>query len=193
MSVLAKRCLSAALCCLVVALAAGCTRPNNPDRYDRSKAMTSAPTYRGIVLSVRQVEVTGQEKGSNIAGNIAGGAAGGVAGSTIGGGRGGMLAAIAGVVGGAILADRAQDIATAHVAFEYIVEVEAPVYRREGDVGGTQANLTGTFEKVLRTVIQKDEKPFAIGSRVFLIDNKEDPRVIPDGTAQPQPKVDLSQ
>jgi len=192
-SVMAKRRLGIALLALVLVLVGGCTRPNNPDRYDRSKAMESAPTFRGIVVSARQVEVSGQERGSNTAGNIAGAAAGGVAGSAIGGGRGGLLSAIAGVVGGAVLADRAQDVVTAHVAYEYIVEIEMPIMRREGEWVGTRANLSTGMEKVLRTVVQKDESPIAAGSRVFLIDHRKDPRIIPDGAAQPQPKVDLTQ
>lgn len=176
---------------LAVALVAGCTRPNNPERYDRGNTDASARTYRGIVLSARQVEVSGQQSGgSNTVGNIAGGAAGGVVGSAVGGGRGGLLSTIIGVVGGVIAADKAQELATAHKAYEYIVEIEAPVERREGSVASSNANLTYTFEKVLRTVVQQDERPLAVGARIFLIDNK-DPRVILDSTTQPQPKVDL--
>lgn len=175
---------------VALTLVVGCTRPNNPERYDRANTDISARTYRGIVLSVRQVEVSGQQGGSNTAGNIAGGALGGVAGSTVGGGRGGLLSAIVGVVGGVIAADKVQELATAHKAYEYVVEIEAPLERREGTVASSNANITYSVEKILRTVIQQDERPLAVGSRVFMIDSK-DPRVVPDSAAAAQPKVDL--
>lgn len=175
----------------LLVMVAGCTKPNEPGRYDRANTTESVTTMRGIVLSVRQVEVTGQKTGDNTTGNILGGAGGAVAGSAVGKGRGSLLGAILGVAAGVIATDKVQDLATAYQAFEYIVEVEAPITRIEGLDRDRKTNVSRADEKILRTVIQQEEKPLAVGARVFLIDGK-DPRVIPDSSAQPQPKVDLS-
>lgn len=176
---------------LVLAATTSCSRPNNPERYERRNTEKSVKTFRGVVLNVRQVEVSGQQ-GGNLPGNAMGGAAGGVAGSAAGSGRGSVLGAIAGVIGGAVVADKFQDGATAYNAYEYIVEVEAPVIRREGIWFGLDANLTSVSEKILRTVVQQDTQPMTVGARIFLIDGK-DPRVILDVSVQPQPKIDMKE
>jgi len=176
---------------LALLLATGCTRPNNPDRYERRNTEKSVNTYRGIVLNVRQVEVSGQQ-GGNLPGSAAAAAAGGVVGSAAGGGRGSVLGAIAGVIGGAVIGDKVQDGVTAYNAYEYIVEIEWPTHRRQGDLWGANANLAFGWEKILRTIVQQDAQPMSIGARIFLIDGR-DPRVIPDATAQAQPKVDMKE
>jgi len=104
-------------------LMAGCaTESNSNSVYSRAQAQREQTIRYGVVESVREVTIQGNQTG---AGTIAGGAIGGVAaGSLIGGGNGSVAAGILGAVLGGIAGSAAENKINQRRALEITVRLE---------------------------------------------------------------------
>jgi outer membrane lipoprotein SlyB len=111
--------LSAFVACLVLI---GCTRNISPDSYAVGSVGQVNRAVRGVIISVRQVNISGSQSGAVGAAGAAGGA---VAGSAIGGGtRENILGAIAGAVIGGIAGSAIEEGSTRQQGMEYVVEAQ---------------------------------------------------------------------
>jgi outer membrane lipoprotein SlyB len=153
----------------LVALSA-CGPSYSPDTYASAAAQQAAKVERGIVVGVRQVDISAN---TTIAG-ATGGAAGGLGASQVGSGVVNGLAtlggAVAGVVAGSTVGHAIEDTS----GYEYIVR------KPNGD---------------LVSVTQKDATPLAVGARVLVIAGPQ-ARIVADYTvdepavgAMPMPLV----
>ncbi|MBN9343371.1 MAG: hypothetical protein BGO76_05565 [Caedibacter sp. 38-128] len=153
--------------CSTAAMLSGCAREISSNVYSDTHVGEASRTFRGIVVSVREVEVTNAEKlQENTAGIVAGGVGGGVVGHQFGKGRGNTAATAAGALLGAVAGAYAEKALSSQNAFEYIVELS-----------------TGE----MRTVVQGKDTKYAPGQRVLLIVGQEGrSRIIPDSSPAPQ-------
>lgn len=150
-------------CLLLVSilLLGGCARDLGSDEFTDSDVNSVQQSYRGVIISRRQVTIRAKDKlGDNTTGMIGGGVGGALLGSQFGAGRGqvvgGVLGAAAGAIGGA-LAERAL---TTQKGMEYTVELTS------GRVIAVMQGLTPLLEE---------------GQSVFvLVPTKGRPRVIAD-------------
>lgn len=138
----------------------GCARQISPNVYSDSSVGETSSTFRGVVVTKRQVEVAGSDKlQDNTAGGLIGGATGAVAGSAIGGGRGNIAATVLGGLGGAVAGAYAQKALESQQAFEYTIELH------NGD---------------MKTVVQGLEPSLSVGQSVLLIvSGKGRSRIVP--------------
>lgn len=127
---------------------AGCARQISPNVYTETHVGEASTTYRGMVVSVRQVRVAPEKLEENATGTALGGVAGGVAGYQFGQGRGQVAATAAGALLGAIAGNLAENELKSQDAYEYVVELES-----------------GT----LKTVVQGMDVKLNPGDRVLLI------------------------
>ena len=109
---------------LIVAFLGGCAKNISSDQYSEDDVGSVKQTYRGVILSVRNVQVTGGDSlGDNTAGLVGGGVGGALLGSQLGKGRGsvvgGVLGAAAGALGGAFLEKKLKE----QDGVEYTVEL----------------------------------------------------------------------
>lgn len=103
-------------------LLAACTRNISPDTYSVGSVGEANRTVRGIIISVRDVKITGNSSGVGAGAGATGGA---VAGSAIGnGGRSNALGAIGGAVVGGIAGAVIEEGSTRQIGIEYVVETE---------------------------------------------------------------------
>jgi outer membrane lipoprotein SlyB len=134
----------------------GCQRPGQ-NVYNYNEVGRAALVNFGTVVSVREVNVQGQNTG---AGGVVGAAAGGIAGSQIGRGGGNAAATLGGVVVGAIAGAMIEQAAANRTATEYVVTMQTGVTltlvqdRTEGDapinVGDrVMVQLSGGKQRVL--------------------------------------------
>lgn len=145
----------------LLALAA-CGQSYSPDTYATRAVQQANRAERGVIVGVRRVEI--QADGTT--GATAGAAAGAAAGSQIGqGGLANAFSAIGGGVLGGLLGTATERAAGDTNGFEYIVRKD-------------------NKEKDLVSVVQKDEKPLAIGQRVLVISGNQ-ARIVPDYTTDP--------
>ncbi len=154
----------ALLAAATAAALAGCTPDYSPNTYSSNAVQQANKVEQGVIVGVRDVDVSANPT----AGAVVGGAAGGIAGAQVGTGPISAFSALGGsLIGG--LAGTAAEHATGDTkAFEYIVRKSA------GD---------------LVSVTQKDTTPLAIGERVLVIAGSQ-ARVVPDYTVNltPGPK-----
>jgi outer membrane lipoprotein SlyB len=144
---------------LVVALlsVAKCSPDISPDTYSLGAVQQAAKVDRGIIIGLRQIDVSA----SPDAATATGAAAGGIAGSQApGGGVGAAMGALGGTVIGGIVGTAAGHAAADTTAYEYVVR------ETKGD---------------LVSVTQKDAKPLPIGQKVLVIAGKQ-ARIVPDYT-----------
>lgn len=127
---------------------AGCGRNISPSVYSEAHVGEASTTYRGTVVSFRQVRVAPEKLEENATGTALGGVAGGVAGYQFGKGRGQVAATAAGALLGAIAGNLAEGELKSQDAFEYVVELDS-----------------GT----LKTVVQGMDVKFNPGERILLI------------------------
>lgn len=136
---------------LILLIVTGCTRQISQNVYKGSDVGAPASTYRGVIVSARQVTVEEGDKLSDNTMGIAGGAlAGGLIGSQFGGGStaplvGAGLGAVAGGVGGAFL----EKHLTTQDAMEYTVQIDG----------------TGN----LMTIVQGVDTVYSVGQRVLVM------------------------
>jgi len=144
------------ICALVVAGLSGCGPNYSPDTYSTTAVQQANKVEQGVIVGVRNVDVSA----SGTAGAVTGAAAGGIAGAQVGSGPISALSALGGsLVGG--LAGTAVEHATADTsAYEYIVR------KSSGD---------------LVSVTQKDKAPLTLGLHVLVIAGNQ-ARIVPDYT-----------
>ncbi len=153
--------------CSTAAMLSGCAREISSNVYSDSHVGEASRTFRGIVVSVREIEVTNAEKlQENTAGILAGGVGGGVVGHQFGKGGGNTAATAAGALLGAVAGAYAEKALSSQTALEYIVELS-----------------TGE----MRTVVQGKDAKYAPGQRILLIVGQQGrSRIIPDSSPTPQ-------
>jgi len=111
---------------LILLLTSGCTRQISQNVYKGADVGAPAKTYRGVIVSVRQVTVEeGDMLENNALGIAGGGLLGGVVGSQFGGGNtapliGAGIGAIAGGIGGAFLEKHLKT----QEAIEYTIQID---------------------------------------------------------------------
>jgi len=156
---------------LIAALAAGlagCGPDYSPNTYASNAVQQANKVDQGVVVGVRQVDVSA----SGTVGTVTGAAAGGIAGSQVGSGATSAFTALGGSLVGGLAGAAAEHATSDTKAFEYIVR------KTNGE---------------LLSVTQKDDAPLAIGQKVLVIAGNQ-ARVVADytvpveaGTGQPKP------
>ncbi|HCP77733.1 MAG: hypothetical protein CML16_11125 [Pusillimonas sp.] len=142
----------AAVC---VALLAGCANNINPNTYSVSSVGQVNRTIAAVIVSARDVDISG----TSGVGATAGVAAGATAGSAIGGGtRSNVLGAIGGAVIGGIAGAAIENSATQKTGIEYVVQ---------------------TSNGNLMTLVQGLEPRFSEGQSVLVLYGSPS-RLIPD-------------
>lgn len=171
----------------------GCSSANQSDVV--TAGSTAGKVMYGTVVSSRSVTIKESKNLSdNALGGIGGGVAGGIAGSTIGGGKGQDVATVGGVLAGAVLGAVIQDQLSTTKGFEYIVELDAPkasssktkrsLRTERGSKNAVEEDIQDSVVMDERasdalSVIQKDETPIAIGTRVMVIMRDDGTRIVP--------------
>lgn len=157
---------------LVVSLAAlsgsGCQTRLGSNQYTAASVKQASQVYSGVIISVRQVEISETDNvGKNTTGAGIGALTGGLLGLGVGKGRGNVAAVGAGALLGGVAGAYAQDALGRQSGFEYTVKL-------------------GNGE--ILQVVQTDPAALPVGQRVFvsLNDGPEGrPRVTPDNTGLP--------
>jgi outer membrane lipoprotein SlyB len=133
-----------------------CTPNISPDSYAIGAVGQTNRAVRGVIVSAREVDISGSRSG---VGGAAGAAAGGVGGSAIGSSvRGNVVGAIGGAVVGGIIGSVVEEGTTAQKGMEYVVETE---------------------NGALITVVQGIDQPLSTGRKVIVLYGSR-ARVIPD-------------
>jgi outer membrane lipoprotein SlyB len=152
-----------AFCAALAVSVTGCGPDYSPNTYSSNAVQQANKVDQGVVVGVRQVDVSA----AGTTGTLVGGAAGGIAGAQAGSGVTSALGALGGSLVGGIAGNAAEHVAGDTHAFEYIVR------KSNGD---------------LLSVTQKDEMPLAVGQKVLVISGNQ-ARVVPDYTVPaPPPK-----
>ncbi len=98
---------------------AGCSL-HSGSTYERNEMGSPQYFKKGVIVSVRDVEIKGTESG---AGAVAGASAGGLAGSTLGGNTATrVLGALGGAVIGGVVGHATEDVITSGDASEFIIQ-----------------------------------------------------------------------
>lgn len=134
----------------------GCGPSYSPNTYATDAVQQAAKVDPGIIVGVRQVDISA----SGTTGAVVGGAAGGIAGSQVGEGAEKALTTLGSTLVGGIAGSTAEHVISDTQAYEYIIR------EPKGD---------------LVSVTQKDKVPLAIGQKVLVIAGKQ-ARVVPDYT-----------
>lgn len=157
-----------ALLAALAAALAGCGPDYSPNTYASNAVQQANAVVQGVVVGVRQVDVSAAAG----VGTVTGAAAGGIAGSQVGVGPARAFSALGGSLVGGIAGAAAEHATSDTTAFEYIVR------KTNGD---------------LLSVTQKDEVPLTIGQKVLVIAGNQ-ARVVADYTvpvrteaAEPKP------
>ncbi len=135
---------------------AGCGPSYSPNTYATDAVQQAAKVDPGIVVGVREVDISA----SGTTGALVGGAAGGIAGSQVGEGAEKAFTTLGSTLVGGIAGSTAEHVISDAQAYEYIVR------EPKGD---------------LVSVTQKDKVPLVIGQKVLVIAGKQ-ARVVPDYT-----------
>ena len=147
----------------LVALVAGCSSDYSPNTYNSTAVQQANKADQGVVVGVRQVDVSA----SGTTGAVVGGAAGGIAGSQVGSGATSAFGALGGSLVGGLIGIGAEHAAGDTTAYEYIVR---------------------KTNKELVSVTQKDDPPLAIGQHVLVIAGTQ-ARIVPDYTVSLPPET----
>lgn len=147
---------------LVVAALAGCGPDYSANTYNTSAVQQANKVERGVIVGLRDVQIS--SKGTT--GAVTGAAVGGVAGSQApGGGVGSALGAIGGTLIGGIVGSSVEQATGDQAAVEYVVE--KPNHE-------------------LISVTQKDEVKLSIGQKVLVIAGPQ-ARIVADYTIEIAP------
>jgi outer membrane lipoprotein SlyB len=138
---------------------AACGPTYSPDTYASNAVQQANKVEQGVVVGVRDVDVSA----SGAVGTVAGAAAGGIAGSQVAAGPISALSALGGSLVGGIAGSAVEHATEDTKAFEYIVR------KPNGD---------------LVSVTQKDKTPLVLGMHVLVISGVQ-ARVVPDYTVPP--------
>jgi outer membrane lipoprotein SlyB len=145
-----------AFCIALAAGVAGCGPDYSPNTYASNAVQQANKVDQGVVVGVRQVDVSA----SGTVGTVTGAAAGGIAGAQVASGATSAFTALGGSLVGGIAGAAAEHATSDTTAFEYIVR------KTNGD---------------LLSVTQKDEVPLTIGQKVLVIAGNQ-ARVVADYT-----------
>jgi outer membrane lipoprotein SlyB len=150
--------------CGLVALLGGCARQISPNVYSESSIGETSQTFRGHIVSARDIQVEGKEKlEQNTVGLLGGGVGGAVIGNQFGGGRGNTAATVAGAAAGALAGAFIQKELEKQPAIEYTVQLS---------------------DGSLRTIVQGPEPRYSAGQKVLLmVYQKGRSRIVPDQSA----------
>lgn len=133
-----------------------CTRNVSPNSYAVGSVGQVNRAVKGIIISAREVEISGNQSGL---GGSAGAAAGATAGTFIGGGaRENILGAIGGAVIGGVVGSIAEEGSTRQKGIEYVIETE---------------------NGALISIVQGVEPLLAVGKKIILLYGTRS-RIIPD-------------
>ena len=142
---------------LVILVLSGCSL-HSGSTYERSEMGSPEYFKKGVILSVREVEIKGTESG---AGAVAGATAGGLAGSSLGGNTATRaLGALGGAVVGGLVGTATEEIITSGSASEFIIQPD------EGEA---------------YAVVQVNDEELKAGERVLIMDSGK-VRVVRDQT-----------
>lgn len=134
-------------------LFSSCARNISSNVYSANSVGEASKTYKGVIISTRQVTVEEHERlEENGLGIVGGGIGGAVVGSQIGKGSGNTLALIGGAIAGATAGAFAEKALKSQDATEYVVALD------NGDA---------------MTVVQAIEPVLTEGQRVFVIVSHE--------------------
>jgi outer membrane lipoprotein SlyB len=145
-----------AVCAAVLTGLAGCGPSYSPNTYSSTAVQQAAKVQQGVVVGVRQVDVSAD----TTVGTVTGAAAGGLAGAQVGTGVTSAFAALGGTLLGGLAGSAAQHAEGDTKAYEYIVR-------------GPNGDLV--------SVTQQDRTPLKIGEHVLVIAGKQ-ARIVPDYT-----------
>jgi len=135
--------------CSLTTLLGGCARQISPNVYSEASVGETSQTFRGKVLTAREVLIEGKEKlDQNSTGLLGGGLAGGVIGNQFGQGGGNLAMTAAGALAGALGGAFAQKELEKQNAIEYTLELQ---------------------DGSLRTVVQGPEPRFMAGQKILLM------------------------
>lgn len=146
---------------------AGCGPDYSPNTYATDAVQQEAKVDQGIIVGVREVQVSA----SGTTGAVVGAAAGGLVGADVTGtGTAKAFSALGGSLVGGIAGTAAEHVVGDTHAYEYIIR------KGNGD---------------LLSVTQQNTTPLTIGEKVLVIDSNKQARVVPDYTVaiQTPPKA----
>lgn len=146
---------------MLAASVAGCGPNYSPNTYASTAVQQANKVDQGVLVGVREVDVSA----AGTTGAVVGGAAGGIAGAQAGSGVTSAFGALGGSLVGGIAGSAAEHVTGDTHAFEYIVR------KTNGD---------------LLSVTQKDETPLPVGQKVLVISGNQ-ARVVPDYTVSVEP------
>ena len=137
----------------------GCSM-HSGSTYDRNEMGSPQYFKKGVILSVRDVEIKGTESGT---GAVAGATAGGLAGSTLGGNTATRaLGALGGAVIGGVVGHATEDVITSGDASEFIIQPD------KGDA---------------YAIVQVNDEELKAGERVLIMDSGK-VRIVRDQSQQ---------
>ena len=102
---------------MLLAALAGCGPNYSPNTYATDAVQQANKVDQGVIVGVRQVDVSA----SGTTGAVVGGAAGGIAGRRSGSGATSAFSALGGTLVGGIAGSAAEHVVSDTAAFEYIV------------------------------------------------------------------------
>ena len=136
---------------LALCLFSSCAKEISPDVYADSQAGKMTRTYEGVIVSVNDVTVSGDDSlEENEAGMLTGAAAGAAVGSNVGKGGGKTAGTVAGAIIGGITGAYAEKQLKTQGAVEYVVRMS------NGE---------------LKTLVQGPKPRFSVDQEVFIIEN----------------------
>ena len=144
------------LCAVLLAALAGCGPNYSPNTYATDAAQQANKVDPGVIVGVRQVDISA----SGTTGAVVGGAAGGIAGAQVGSGAQTAFTTLGSTLVGGIAGSATEHVISDTSAFEYIIR------QPNGD---------------MLSVTQKDKVPLVVGQKVLVIAGKQ-ARVVPDYT-----------
>lgn len=167
-----KKIIALSLSCLF--LLTNCAKNLSSHEYSEDEAGSVKYTYRGVVLSVRNVKVqSGDSLEDNKAGLFGGGLAGGLLGAQLGKGRGEVVGAVLGAAAGAVGGSLLEKGLKSQEGIEYSVEL--------------------TDGRIM-TIVQGTDTHLSVGQRVLvMVGSKGRSRVVPDSSPVPQKSVSHSE
>ncbi|SCA62650.1 Outer membrane lipoprotein pcp [Chlamydiales bacterium SCGC AG-110-M15] len=137
---------------LSLTLFTSCAREISSNVYEADHVGETSETYRGVIISARQIRVTDKERlEENTLGAVGGGVTGAVVGSNIGKGKGSEVGSVVGALAGAVLGSMAEKKLKEQMGMEYVVELS------NGE---------------LRTVVQGTNQALSVGQNVLLMVGK---------------------
>ncbi|HVZ09112.1 hypothetical protein [Rhodopila sp.] len=151
---------------LLLAGLSACGPKYSPDTYSTNAVQQANKVDQGVIVGVRQVDISA----TGATGTVTGAAAGGIAGAQVGSGPVAALSALGGSLVGGIAGSAVEHATVDTTAYEYVVQ------KKSGE---------------LVSVTQKDKTPLAVGLHVLVIAGNQ-ARIVPDYTlaADPAPKHD---